>query len=792
MLRPIFSHTFKLWVGAAAFILSLSFSASGQIDFANGESEIEADGLDYDSSTGQIQARGNVRIKNGTTEIIAKEADFDRGTGIFICRDEVTIYKDGQTYKGDVAIYNSNTGEITAEDLRSGLSPMFYEAHNINLDADTADKIEMSDSIMTTHDSSDPNYRLKAKKITVYPDDRIVFRNLSVYAGDNRVFWLPYLSQPLDEELGYHWLPGFRSNWGAFLLNRYGFMIDDHTLATIRLDVRSERGIAGGLDLKSMRHADNENFGNFSIYGASDNAPAEGRNGRVRDETEVPGKNRYRVNLQHRVYLPGPEESTFFIDVDVTKLSDADYLEDFEQEVARVNPQPDNLINGVKELPNGRGTFSLLARFRPNDFYTTDERLPEAALEFTKAPLFNTSLFYAGETSAGIYRTRIGTRDAAEIQKRIDQLENPPELDPLAEAPDPNSQLAKDLLLTELERQDLLDDLTGRLDERGFTRVDTYHEVSAPQQLFGWLNLVPKVGFRATSYSDIEGDLGSDTRILGHAGLDASFKFSKDYDDVHMPNLGVDGFRHIVQPYAKFSLLTGDSLDPSLGQIDRNVPTTRLRTRDLTQFTAIDSLQDWTVLRTGVVNRLQTHRDEEAHNWFELNSYFETYFEDPEFDRDFSNFHNDVMWRPLPWLQVNVESQVPVLGGGGDQDFTEVNSRITFMPTENLEFSVGDRFLKDHPFFEDSNLLDLRAYYRLNDRFGLGMRHRIELDDSIWELQQYTLHYNMTSWTAAFGALVRDNRSGTNEQGVVMMMTLRDFPSINLPLELDPSGQGRE
>ncbi len=78
------------------------------------------------------------------------------------------------------------------------------------------------------------------------------------------------------------------------------------------------------------------------------------------------------------------------------------------------------IVNLVKTFP--RGTFSLLTRFRANDFYTTDTRLPEAILEFTKAPIFNTSLFYAGETSAGVYTSRLGTTQQREIQIRIDQL----------------------------------------------------------------------------------------------------------------------------------------------------------------------------------------------------------------------------------------------------------------------------------------------------------------------------------------------------------------------------------
>ncbi|MFT4550562.1 MAG: LPS-assembly protein [Verrucomicrobiales bacterium] len=789
MLKPTFVPFSKLWVGLAALFLATLLPAYSQIDFSNGELDIEADDVDYDSTASLIKARGQVHIKNGPTNVYANAIDYDMGAGIAHCRDNVSIFKDGVTYKGEEMIYNTNTGEITAIDLRTGMSPMMLQANEINLQADPNEAIEMVDGVMTTHDSSDPNYRLKAKKITVYPGEKIVFRNLSVYAGDKRVFWLPYLSQPLNEELGYHWLPGFRSNWGAFLLNRYGFMIDDHTLATLRLDLRSERGFGGGIDLKSMRHADNPNFGNFSIYGAADNSPAEARNGRIRDEGNTPSKNRYRVNLQHRVYLPGPDESTLYVDVDVNKISDAFFYEDFFQEEARVNPQPENLINLVKVFP--RGTFSLMARFRANDFYTTDTRLPEAALEFTKAPIFNSSLFYAGETTAGVYTSQLGTREREEIQKRIDKLVLP--VDPLADPPNPSSQLAKDLLLTELDRQDLLDDLMGRLDNRGFTRVDTFHEVSAPKQLFGWLSVVPKVGFRATSYSDIEGGVGSDTRMLGYAGIDTSFKLSKNYDNISMPKLGVDqGLRHISQPYVNYMNISGDDLSSDIGQIDRLVPSTKLRPIDPTQYTAIDSLQSSNILRAGIHNRLQTRRDGVAYNWLELNTYFQSYFEDPEFDRSMSNLYNDLVWSPLPWLKVNVESQLPVFSSGDEWDYTEINSRITFMPTKNFEFSIGDRFIKDHPFFEDSNLLDLRAYLRLSDRWGIGARHRYEFDDSVLELQQYTLHYNMTSWTAAFGALVRDNRGDDNELGLVFMLTLRDFPQVSLPVELDPSGAGSE
>ena len=54
---------------------------------------------------------------------------------------------------------------------------------------------------------------MRAERTIVIPDERVIFRNMKFYLGDRPIFWLPYLSQPLDKELGYHIIPGARSTW---------------------------------------------------------------------------------------------------------------------------------------------------------------------------------------------------------------------------------------------------------------------------------------------------------------------------------------------------------------------------------------------------------------------------------------------------------------------------------------------------------------------------------------------------------------------------------------------------
>ena len=131
---------------------------------------------------------------------------------------------------------------------------------------------------------------------------------------------------------------------------------------------------------------------------------------------------------------------------------------------------------------------------------------------------------------------------------------------------------------------------------------------------------------------------------------------------------------------------------------------------------------------------------------------------------------------------MDLETQFPIVNGGSG--FNEYVSRVRFMPTPDFEFSVGYRVLDSHPTLVDSNRLDLRAYTRLNENWGVGVQQIWEFDDATLELQQYTLHRDLGNWTAGVGITHRDNRL-EEEIGVIFSLTLKDFPSVSLPFKID-------
>ena len=262
---------------------------------------------------------------------------------------------------------------------------------------------------------------------------------------------------------------------------------------------------------------------------------------------------------------------------------------------------------------------------------------------------------------------------------------------------------------------------------------------------------------------------------------------SRVYDDVVIPSLGIDGLRHIVQPYASWSFVSTDELGSGFG-IDRLAASTRPRPLEVSNYKAIDSLRDWNLIRLGVSQRLQTRRNRTTYNWLSSNTYIDAFIDDPEYDRDFSNLYQDIAWHPVPWARFNIGAQIPISDRTGN--FSEINTRATFMPTDSIELSIGHRMLSDHPIFSDSSLIDFGAYARLSENWGVSIYERYEMDDNTLETQQLTVHHDLTSWIASLGAIVRDNRQ-EREWGLLLSLTLKDFPGVRIPVDFDPQG-GRQ
>jgi len=243
---------------------------------------------------------------------------------------------------------------------------------------------------------------------------------------------------------------------------------------------------------------------------------------------------------------------------------------------------------------------------------------------------------------------------------------------------------------------------------------------------------------------------------------------------------------HVIQPFTNFSYVDENGANPTaILQFDRFEPSTQLRAIDFPQFTTIDSIDNWTVWRVGVRNRLETRRDDQTITWLELDTFFDVNFDNPYDRTEYSNFFNNLRFSPLPWMSFTVNSQVPAFAKG----FTEVNTLANVQPLSNVQLTVGHRYLNNNPFFQNSSLFVVGGYCRLNDNWGIGVQEQYEATTGILEEQRYSIYRDLSAWVASFGGVIRDN-SGVNEYGVLFTITLKAFPKFGFDLNFDPTSQG--
>jgi len=736
-----------------------------------------------------IRLGGPVKVTgdNGL-EVFSDRANVDLKAKSVTFEGNVSVYQGNVLQRGQKAVYFYESRTMDASGLRASLDPILLEAGKFTGSVVDGEQVFTGENAgVTTDDVENPDFWVRSDKTTVYPGDRVTFKNLKVYLGDTPVFWLPYLSQPLDSALGYHFVPGARSNWGPYLLNTYGIMLggtrneltgeneDAWLLSQWRFDIRASRGVAVGLNLVDTREENNDEITGLSLYYLNDLDPGDTRIGLPRFAVD---DNRYKIQLKHRKEFDFEPDADWRLDTNLTLLSDQYYLEDLDPRVYRTDPAPDNTIGIYRR--DEKSLLSIFGRFRVNDFYRADTQSPEIALDQVRGPLFGSPLLHEGQTSFSVRGV-----EAADVTRRniIDPLLTMPVVDPrlLAQLNGYERGLVSQIraLPPGSPRADLL---RAQLLDTGFNRFHTNHSFSLPLNYGDWFTFTPQAGAAYTNYSAVQGPAGSDSRLMFHGGAEAAVKISKDYGNHSSSAWGLDGLLHVMQPYANWSLLAVDELDRDYPKIDRLTFTTRPRPLDTSIYTAIDEFESWNILRLGVRNQLLTRRDGQSHDWLFVDTYMDRYMDDPEGNRNWSNLYNDFRWQPLPWFGLDVETQVPVFDGGSG--FSELSTRARFMPYENMEVSLAYRQLNNHPVLLDSDRIDLGTYIRLSENWGVGSRHIFEADDGALEVQQYTLHRDFGNWVAGVGVTHRDNRF-QDEFGVVFSLTLKNFPSASLPFSID-------
>lgn len=550
----------------------------------------------------------------------------------------VEILREGSTVTADRMSGNLLSGNVTFANLtlhtrnfickaRRGIRQPGGELHLENVEVSNCEYLS----------SNQGHLSFAMSKANIYPHETEGFgfsnmekeRNQYSLWGYNStiriygvpVFWLPMVYAPKDESPGLFTTQlGYGSDWGFYVLMSKKFQLMDYPgiSATLGVDYYSQRGWGWG----ERTNIVTENSRTvINAYGIHDRDPYESSGDEDTGRFEIPHE-RFDFQITHRTQL----SRRLAFRAQVEWMSDPYMLDDFFPD--RAHSLTDPASYAALEYQGDRFSASLYARVQVNDFFTTVQKLPEGRLDIPRQEIIpGLNLYYQGSHTADFM-----SMNWAQFDRK------------------PRNAYGK---LKNYE--------TGRFDSVNFLYFPLRTD---------YFNIVPRAGLRMTGYTsssrtklsstdvmkmhiaaDEEDDYNiavknyddrgdAEFRLIAEFGVEANTKIYNTWQNIRSDFLGLDGLRHICEPYVNYTYITDPTVDSD----------------KLLFFDEVDRISEENFIRFGVRNRLQTRRnrfhDATVYEWFSMENYWDIYFNDDE-NYDYNalgDFCTKFTFKPVPQL----------------------------------------------------------------------------------------------------------------------------------------------
>jgi LPS-assembly protein len=692
---------------------------------------------------------------NQTTVITFDKGTEDAAADLLTAEGDVTILDHGHIWRGTNFIYNTKTGAVRAGWFKTEQAPYSILGQQLT---GVSNKFQTAtNAVVSTDDYAKPIFTLHAKTITIAPGDYIEARQATMYIGKTPFFYYPYYRRSLKKHPNnWEFVPGYRSIFGPYLLSAYNWYGNGLLDGTIHADERERRGQAVGPDF--ALHLGQGGEAAFRYYYAHDLDPQA-------DGIVAPhlGENRQRGQFYYEDYA----FTNVSAKVVANYQSDPLVIRDFYLNEYNKNVEPASF----GEVTDLKHNWVWDAMFQPRlvNFFETVERLPDLKLTGLRQEVGVTPIYYESETSVGYF-------------KRAFSETNVP-------VPFTNYSLFPSGL-----GYDVTEGVTGGYPNYSAARADTFHQFTLPETFFGWLNVAPRVGGRATYYSDVEGTqihTNQQGRGIFNTGVDISFKASRVFPDAESDFWDVHGLRHIIEPEFDYAYIPTASSHVPL--FDYQSPSLTLQPIDFPDYNSIDSIQSENVLRLMLRNKLQTKRHdgiEDLVNW----ALYADWNLNPGTNHAFTDLYSDLDFRPRSWITFNSTTVYDL----PNRRWQEAIERVFIQPTTALSMSASYYYLMNNdPVFQTfpgqslpgHNLIDFSIYYRVNENWGAHIAERFEAQNGTMQEQIYSIYRDLRSWTAALTFRVNQGPGQPTDFTAGVTFSLKAFPRYKLNSDNDRPGQ---
>jgi LPS-assembly protein len=505
--------------------------------------QLEADKVQFIQENNEAIASGNVVVKADKTTLYADQLQLEKAIGDAVASGHVYIDAPDMQVDADQVHYNFNQGTGKFENARIFNGPFQIKGETVSKVSEN--HMVMENGFLTTCDFDEPHFRMATHRMDVYQGDKAVARGVKLYLGKVPLMYFPRFEQNLKDRPIFTMTPGYKKDFGAFLLTQLRLKLSDHVKLTLYGDLYERTGIGEGADLKY----DTPHFGSgiLRTYYIYENQIASKHlwDMNTSDGTKKGPTIRhelYRVEWRHKWNIDRNTSAVWqYYKVHDWDLANYGFIKKYFEREFRRGPDVTTYFLLTKNLPVGTLTYRIEAS-RVNPALRTVERLPEVQYQLSGQKLGETNFY--------------------------------------------------------LKSTDTYSNLVNRPGDVGPTmktqRLDLNNEISYPKKI-AFIETRPWVGGEHTYYSrTIDPNQSSVIRGQFKTGIDLTTHFYRIWN-YRAKILGseINGLRHVVTP----SVTYGYAHRPTLSASRFN------------QFDTIDALAQSHHVLLSLENKIQTKRN---------------------------------------------------------------------------------------------------------------------------------------------------------------------------------------
>ncbi|MFH1096115.1 MAG: hypothetical protein ABH886_01295 [Candidatus Desantisbacteria bacterium] len=205
--------------------------------------------------------KGDVAVKYDGQQLYAREIIIDTERGKVAATGSVKLIDFSKTIECSHLDYSLREKQGEAEDIYIDAGKLFFRARQASIGT-TA--VILKHGVVTGCSLKKPHYGIYASRLSLYPGDRVVVKNIVFKIGSVPLFYFPYYSQSLkDNRPPLELIPSYMDTDGRILKSTFNYLLSEGSKGSFALDYVEKRGIGSGFS-HTVRNKNNQ--GDLSFY----------------------------------------------------------------------------------------------------------------------------------------------------------------------------------------------------------------------------------------------------------------------------------------------------------------------------------------------------------------------------------------------------------------------------------------------------------------------------------------------------------------------------------------------